>query len=176
MLELIANVASSLGANFEPMLWDGDAQGYIVMPDGVKMFVHAGGYGNVGKIIFSDSFPKHVADIHGLLQYTGTRNFSSGDFDGIKVSDNKSPEQIAKDVARRFLPTYAPLYAQSVEWCGKQADYWKKKNEMSLLGEQLFGNIKYAQVAYVGDTTLRVNVSELTADNAKKLAALLATF
>jgi hypothetical protein len=178
--QLIANVAVALGATVKAGADEG--RGTIIMPDGVQFFCNADYYGSGGMMQISSAYPAHVNNAQGEMRNTVQSNFN-GDaphFSGIKVSVDKSPEQIAKDIMRRFMPTYAPLYAQSVAWCASWAEYHKQQDVMQRLGAELFayqsGRKVNASVEYAGKDRLDVRVSGLNADQAKALAALLATF
>lgn len=174
-------IAEKLGAQFMPGC-ELD-RGRFVMADGVEFFAISGGYNYKGKIHITTSFPAHVVNERGESRGTCQRDFmpyGSPHFDGINVSDAKTPEQIAKDIQRRFLPEYVPLYQKAVAYCDEQKTYWEKRgNLLTLVNECLkpfgysSGKKIQARADYVAKDYANVVIENLDADRLQKLAAFL---
>lgn len=77
-----------------------------LLKDNIKIYVRNGGYGNEGKITISGSYPH---DCHGQLSTYGLKKPS------ISCSDSKTPEQIARDIQKRFLPDYMEDLAKVIK-------------------------------------------------------------
>src|SRR5438874_4007196 len=180
-LSQLAAVAAALGATFENGSEDSDsARGRVVMPDGLKFFMITGGYSHKGKIHIDSSFPNYQHHADGGMRAMSQRDIMPGNtdyFDGINVSDTKTPEQIAKDITRRFLPVYAPIWARAVDYVAKQAAYWQGYNDVAKVAEEVLTPFGYsnkvvqARVNYNNGRTVRVEVDNLDADKLRKLAA-----
>lgn len=101
-------IAGILGATARPVsLESPDGYFYITFPDGVQMFCSAGGYGNAGRIEFSGSWPSYTRPEAGSCIVTPREIYENNqklESPSIKVSESKTPEQIAKDITRRLLP------------------------------------------------------------------------
>jgi hypothetical protein len=174
-------IASVLGASFENMDMCDQDRGHITMPDGVRFFVITGGYSYKGKVHVSPSYPQYISNEHGGKRSAGQRDFDHSlhypdtGFDGINISSSKTPEQIAKDIQRRFLPVYVPLYAQAVAYCEKQAAYWKNKTSLDKTARDLIKPISRLHLDYVSESEVTVKVSGLDADKLQRLCEFLKT-
>lgn len=183
-LEFLAAISNALGATFTDGSEDSDsARGRITMPDGVKFFIGTGGYSYRGKVHVSSSFPHYQHKADGSMRSMSQTDImpSNADyFDGINASATKTPEQIAKDITRRFLPVYAPMWAKALAYVQRQADYWKQYNSLAAVAEEVLKPLDYrhatpCRVDYMGGDYCRVSVDNLDADKLRKLAAFLST-
>jgi len=132
--ELALSIAAALGWSVEQP-HEGSANYFrLISPDGVVISMSIGGYAFKGRISFGCAYPWHQTDQYGGTRHTFQRDFDRSlaynvaPWDGITVADTKSPEQIAKDINRRFLPVYLPLWAEAVKYCAEKAAYWVKRN------------------------------------------------
>lgn len=70
---------------------------------GGEIWLSIDSYGNPGKVVISGCYPR---DFQGKSRDSGISRHS------INVSENKSSDQMAKDIERRFLPLYLPDLAK----------------------------------------------------------------
>lgn len=73
-------------------------------------------YNNKGKLRVYGNMPRNASG--------RTFGKSAG---GINVSTSKTPQQIAKDIARRFMPEYTTCYAKAVQQKHESDEYTRKK-------------------------------------------------
>lgn len=115
-------VALLLGGDLEPPNPDKE-HGYnwhynITFPDGSGICIAAKVWANKGKLSVSGEYPR---DRSG-------RRFCDKYPESINVSETKTPEQIAKDIQRRFMPEYKVAYAGAIEAKQRNDDYHSKVN------------------------------------------------
>ena len=192
MTNILKSVADSLGATFDGGKYSNcdyfAPRGYITMPDGVTFFVITGDYGNKDKIVISPSYPDSIEDSSGKMRYTGQRSFDNSlhypdtGFSGIKVSNTKTPEQIAKDITRRFLSVYNPLYAMSLEYCKHRKEYYSKQGYLENLAKELLQPFVYrgetsfkALIRTVSSGKVSISIDDLDEKELRDLAAFLKT-
>lgn len=177
-------IAKALGATYEQSYADDEKRGVFTMPGGVKFFAVMDGYQNVGKIRFSPVFPSVQAREDGTMTTMSQKTFDYNGpvFDGIKVSATKTPEQIARDIERRFLPTVNELQVKALAYVERQAAYFKNKNEIAAIATEAFKPFGYnskrgftAEITYISESYVRVKLDDLNADKVQKLAAFLET-
>lgn len=176
-------IAAALGATFSDKYEHGD-RGIITMPNGVEIWATVGSRGNgtdVGKISFSPRWPDHIANKDLTTRATSQRDFLRGTdyFDGINVAASKTPETIAKDVQRRFLPVVNPMWEKCVEWVAQQERSYTGMRDNEALARELFkydgtGRV-YGSLQYAGAEYMCITVNNLNQDQARKLAAFLQT-
>lgn len=123
-------VAALLGGTFAPN--DHDAalvSGYITLASGSSFYAKAGGYNFKDRLGFSPKWPSYVgADAY--TKHISQRDFmpyNSPFWDGITVADSKTPEQIAKDLQRRFIPTFEEMHAKAVAYCEEHTAYYRDR-------------------------------------------------
>ncbi len=68
----------------------------------------------------------HIFGVFPTTKKDGQRTYYGGDI-SINVSDTKTPEQIARDIERRFLPAYLPALEQSITQVLKANTYDQKR-------------------------------------------------
>lgn len=110
----------------------------------------------------------------------------------ITVNADKSPEQIAKDIARRFLPDYRAVLARCLEARDNHDSYIRNSNSLAkeladILGEKPSGRSEaerqhihlsslkknfYGDFHVSGDS-ISVDLRSLNPDQARKLAAFI---
>ena len=76
--------------------------------------IRNGGYQSEHKISISGSYPK---DCHDGISYHGLKN------PHINCADSKTPEQIARDIQKRFLPAYLEDLQKVIEMNTKTQQY-----------------------------------------------------
>lgn len=185
---LFVAIAKALGYTLDTIRGFDDGvdqtRGTLVTPEGQRIHVATGGYYHKDKVHFSMSFPDHVVDESGATRGTSQRSFDhkTPHFDGINVSGAKSPEQIAKDVQRRFLPTAETLWAACDAWVAEQADYYGNKAVFKTEIDALMKPHGYhgsesvkASVRYIGKDYATIELDSLKIEQVRKLAAFLKT-
>jgi len=105
-------------------------QAILKMPNSdVTINIRTGGYQETKKIYISGSCP---ANCHGRHHIYNLKNPHIG------CSQDKTPEQIARDIQRRFLPDYMEDLKQVLEANKKTQEYADTKNQtMKVLGDLL---------------------------------------
>lgn len=155
-------------------------------PDGHQFSVVTGGYQWKGKLHISIGFPEHVINEQGGTRYTSQRDFmpyNTPHFDGINVSADKTGEQIAKDINRRFMPKAIELWTACDAFVAKQASYYSTKAVFSEEVTTLLKPFGYdrpsgtvrASVEYMGADYVTLKLDSLNIEQVRKLAAFLAT-
>lgn len=166
MTNILQSVALALGAKFDDSQFEFDhsvSRGYITMPDGVKFFVVSGDYHNKDKISIRPSYPYHIENVNEGLRHTEQRAFDNSlsypdnGFAGIKVSNTKSAEQIAKDITRRFLPVYTPLYAMALEFCKARKEHFSKQGYLESLAKELL-----VPFSYNGESSFKISIRNVS--------------
>lgn len=98
---------------------------HVTMPDGCRFFMSVAEWAGPDKVYVGVRFPSHKRLDNGTLVATTQRDFDRGlEFKPVKdisFSINKTTEQAANDIRRRFLKDYAPAYARAVEFCARRA-------------------------------------------------------
>lgn len=179
--ELLNAIAAALGATFAPI--EGDAaRGYITMPNGVRFFLMNGGYAYKGKVHIAPSYPLDDNRYVGQRDFDKNLGYNDKPFDGINVTDSKAPAQIAKDIQRRFLPTYEPLYRMSAEYVTRNAESRKHQEDLTALVETKLKPFGYgsgkgftAEAAYIGRDYVTVKINDLTTAKFLRLVDFLNT-
>lgn len=155
-----------------------------LIQDNIKINIRNGGYQQVNKIHISGSYPH---DCHGGINYHGLKNSA------INCAATKTPEQIARDIQKRFLPDYmedmkkiintnenVQQYADAryetiktiadLLGVSPQQDH---KNEYSIPTWNVLKGLHGLEVDYYGRVDLKL---ELTPDQAVQVLTLLKTF
>lgn len=86
-------------------------------PGEIRLYLHGEGYRTEGRIEISGSFPQW--DNQEII-YQSERNEAG--LVSITVAGTKTPEQIAGDITRRYLPKYLEVLAKAKE----RRDLWQK--------------------------------------------------
>lgn len=96
---------------------------YLRHPDGREMFLLLG-------VNRYDRAPQGMVQVSGRYGedngkpvYPQDFFYDKGTEPTINVSASKTPEQIAKDIERRFMPAYNDLWARCQEWVRKNEAY-----------------------------------------------------
>lgn len=177
-------IARELGGTFENRDEHSPGNGKVTMPDGLVFWLSVGGWSGHDKVHAGTHYPMHETGanrMNGNTRYkTGTsqRDFDrtlrhdSPVFNGINLSIEKTPQQAAKDILRRFLPTYAPLYAQAVEYCRKQSEYLDAWEANNTAANEAARGTSGLSVDYVSRDYVQFKVSVSPA-NVEKLAEFL---
>lgn len=89
-----------------------ESRGYLVRSDGLSLWVHAGGYGQKGRITFSLNRP-HDEGANDGGYVTIYRSGSAGRVadPSITAADTKDADQLAADIARRLLKDAEEVHA-----------------------------------------------------------------
>lgn len=168
-------IAKALGWTLEQP-HEGNSNYYrLVSPEGVTISMNVGGYAYKGRISFGTLYPQHQSDQHGATRYTSQRDwdrslpYNQSGWDGITVADTKSPEQIAKDLNRRFLPVYLPLWAEAVKYCAQQASYWARRSSHEAAIKEAVKGVAGLNISYMGSDYARLEI-----DASPELAKVLA--
>jgi len=153
--------------------------------DDIKINIRHGGYQNTNKISVSGSYP---SDCHGGISYHGLKNSHIG------CSQDKSAEQIARDIQKRFLLEYLEDLEKVMETNKKTQEYADNryhtiktiadslgvspqqdhKNEYSIPTWNVLQGLHGLEVDYYGT---RVDLKlELTPDQAVQVLTLMKTF
>ncbi len=150
--------------------------------DNIWIHIRNGGYQNQNKITISGSYPR---DCHNQYNSYGSKNLAIG------CSQDKTPEQIARDIQKRFLPDYMADLQKVIETnkiiqesadtkyhtIKALADFLgispKKdhNNEYSLSVWQALKGLNKLEVSYDG-TRINLNL-ELTLDQTLQVLAIL---
>lgn len=86
--------------------YDGYPGAYLENTDGVRIYLRVNEYRHEGKVTIGTAYPEgwfrkiHTSDIEDPT---------------IRVSRDRGPEVIAKEIERRFLPKYLPIWATITE-------------------------------------------------------------
>ena len=119
--ELAAAVAATLGYTLKPAS-PSNHPGYAVIegPDGRAFSLNnASGLGNRGKIHISAVFPDRIGDRQAWRPASGVS------YPSINVSPHRGPAAVAREISRRLMPEYLPMFAQCREHIAK----WTKVAE-----------------------------------------------
>ena len=188
MKEYINSIALALGGRFEPRddTLSGATYGTVVLPDGVRFWIHGGGYGMENRIEVSSYYPDHQSNVHGGVQRTVQRDFDrevpyhKAALRSITFSASTNPEKAARDIERRYLKEYRALYAAAIVWCDAQATYWSGKAALEQAARHHLSQVRYASdrriyadLGHVGGYGCTVNVHNLCAADVAKLAKFL---
>jgi hypothetical protein len=186
MESLLQAVATALNAQYEPLsLGPNRTGGHIEMHNGVRFFITTGGHAHKGKVRINPSYPSYTDD-KGTARCVAQRDFDQSlswnvlGLGGINISDTKTPEQIAKDIMRRFMPEYEPIYRKAVAYCEAEAKYVKDKQLIEDVVKSALRPLNHAslsvikaEVGYIGSTYVDIRVSHLSANQVVRLAEFL---
>lgn len=95
--EKMETVSKILGYQWKPYEERGDNYGHLTSSGQIKISAGNADYKLKGRIQFSSCYPQSK---------NGYPQWSYGDKIEITVSADKTPEQISRDIEKRFLPTY----------------------------------------------------------------------
>lgn len=181
--EYFSAIAHELGGKYDPR--DGATWGTITLADGVAFWISGNQFHNKGRAEVSPRFPQHETG-------TGFQHTIQRDFDkavpyhqpalaNITFSLDKAPHLAAREIERRYLKAYRPLYAQAVAWCDSQTAYYSAKRSIEQAARHHLAPVRYsesrrvyADLGYVGGGECTVNVHGLCAADVAKLAEFLA--
>lgn len=79
----------------------------LAREDGVSFYIHGPSYQRKDKLYIGGKWPQNPRTNQMAVPY--------GERPSIGVSPSRSPEQIAREIERRFLPAFVPLYAKMAE-------------------------------------------------------------
>jgi len=110
----VQTVAVLLGGELKPPRDEAGYAGYfpVALDAGGGLCLTYELWGNKGKISVSGEYPQDTRDRAG----------------SINVSITKTPEQVAKDITRRFLPEYKEKYTKAVA-IKAERDAWNAKRD-----------------------------------------------
>jgi hypothetical protein len=115
--QMFEEVATHLAGNWSwkpnPADWapGGELHEY---PSGIVLYVHnAQARNNVFSIR-----PQAPKDDRGQVPYVASKDLPS-----INISHDKSPYKIARDIERRLIPLWAPIYTQALEAIARSNEY-----------------------------------------------------
>lgn len=130
--KLFLNIAGALGGRIIKQRDDCGTFADVELADGVRFHMSAGGYGNEGRITFSGDWPSYVKPDGGLTiviprdVWIDNKQLHSP---SISASLTRTVDQIAKDVERRFLPEYRPIWRAVKQRADDQTEYYRKQRE-----------------------------------------------
>lgn len=105
--------------------------------EGAQITLSAGVYGHKGRLLVSGAYP-----VHNGTSYPSRR--VQGDPQGkVTVADTKSPEDIAKDIERRFLPGYLQSLALAAEELAGDVAYEDSKATLTAELASVAGKAPY---------------------------------
>ncbi len=88
------------------------------------IYIAKDGYRHRGRIVISGSWPRSKKSNSVFCPRDGKGG-------AITVAESKSPEQIAKDIVRRFLPEYREAYAEQVRLKQNEETYEDNKTALT---------------------------------------------
>jgi hypothetical protein len=88
---------------------------------GMSLYAHL----PVGKDLYR-IYPDAPKDTRGQIPYVVSKNLP-----GINVAAKKTPDAIAKDIDRRLMPEWVPLYRQAIEHIEKSNLYLEKSTSVA---------------------------------------------
>jgi hypothetical protein len=201
--QLVIAIAAALNGT-----WEAKAKGYdylkedddrwhrIVAPNGAGVFIHFPAEGTREKdqrISITGIWPTRAPRPHGA-EVGPSSLYPRQDAPTIYISLKKSPEQIAKDIERRFLPVYLPLWEaccdKAAETETAEAKELARKEEITaILGGKLTDQEKrpdshigryadlpdkmYIQDIYVSSETVSLDIRSIPYDLALKVLKLV---
>lgn len=171
---VVPQVAELLGATLADVPEDNENWWYrnLVMPDGVRFSLM---YRSDGRITADGNWPR---DNNGKSHMP-----ISNDRSHIGMSVEKAPEKIARDIEKRFLPEYIPVYWKMVASAKDANDsddavlkFWKDlgitPQSWDKYSTTWCKNDSYVRLKYYGSGKVRVEC-DITPDNVKKLLTIL---
>lgn len=178
-VETAKAICLAIGGEFSAPHAESEAYFYCTMPDGVRFSIRLGGWAFKGRVSFGPAYPKYVSDENGGTRQCIQRDFDLGlrysesGFDGITVSDTKTPEQMAKDIRRRFLPTYVDLWPKAVSYCDEQAAYWSARGDAKQQIENALRFNSGYRISHFSRDSASIELYAVTPEMAKKIAEIL---
>ena len=184
--EMGEKIALALGWEWTPAEEQQNPHGFhIDGPEGSGLFLRF----RDGRINVSGRWPEHVNQHSFYPSNHGTDVLSD-----ITVSASRSPEQVARDINKRYIPLYFPVFQKKkqerADYIARQAMRHERANELaSLCGgsppyrhedkepaahlsyseSKLYGHMK---VGYGGD--IHLDIHDVPFDLAKQIVRLLA--
>ncbi len=118
-----AQVASALGGHLTTLSGPEIAARWQIvrLPDGLTFDLHLNGYEN--KVAVSGVWPKDGKGQTVTPRYAINYNTAAAK---IYVGTGRDPKAVAKDITRRFLPTYREQYAACLERVASRNEYQDK--------------------------------------------------
>ena len=121
--EKMKSVANILGYQWElKQEWSNNA-GYLIGPNQAKIWVRNDEYVIKERIEFNPCYPETQKGRFGKVY----QRYDEKGRMKITVSENKTPEQIARDIQKRFLPPYLEKLQKAVIHIQKIDEYETKK-------------------------------------------------
>jgi hypothetical protein len=168
---------------FTPVEKEKDDLSYHVYLDGENgqesIHLYSGGYQMKERIRISGNFPRTERGESVELYRYGEKRHE------ITVSITKTPEQIARDIQRRFLPRYRELLGGVVERVNKTNQYARTcaQNLLAIKGEPLtetearerawrFSGSVFGEV-WVGNESARIEIHSLPIEVARKIMTMV---
>ena len=102
-----------------------------LIKDHQRIRISNGDYQNEHKIHIAGEFPRTIR---------GETGFYGNSQSSINVSDSKTPEQIARDIEKRFLPVYLPELEKAVNQVNQMNLYHQKRRDNIQKLADYFGN------------------------------------
>lgn len=129
-MDFARKVATKLGADWHarrPEVQEGDRPDMypprLHGPDGMRLVMRFGGYQNEGRLRIAGDL---AGDLHKHLSYNEREP-------SITVSESRTPDQIAREIMRRLLPTHIEQLARTTARKA-EADQYERERE-ALKGE-----------------------------------------
>lgn len=105
---------------------------HLAGPDGMKIFISTGQEN--GKLHVHGSWPNRDGDAYMSPRSWGAVPYNAGSGEcSINVGEERGPEAIARDIQRRFLPTYTATYAACLQKKAEHDEYRDKLYQQALL-------------------------------------------
>lgn len=145
--------------------WRAELEG----PKGAVLFV-SNTWSGKGRLYIGSTFPQ------------GSSNFQPTERPSITVSDEKSAQQIAKDIVRRLLPAYLPQLAIVLKRLAEANDFEARRAALAeevaevvggrVQGEMVYGGGWDLQVSSANSIRLQGHCNYLTLDQLKKIVSV----
>lgn len=156
-------IAESIAKALKGYVIEQTCDWYIVISvHDIPLGLRIGGYGNNGRIEVRPDYPtyRNEAGNHVTVQqriFDRDCKYNDPQFTGIGVSETKKPELIAKDIERRFLSVYRPLYAKAMQYCQEQRAYYSKTALVTVEVNQVFNGLKNVYVTSISPDNIRLD-------------------
>lgn len=178
-IEIAKAICAAMGGEFLMPHETSESYFYCKLPDGITFSIRLCGWALKGRIIIGTAYPKYTTDERGNTRNCIQRDFdrelkySAAPWDGITVSDQKAPEAIAKDITRRFMPTYAGFWPLAVKYCEETNAYWVSRGNAKGRIDAALQNSSGYYIRNYNENTASIEIYSVTPEMAEKLAELL---
>lgn len=168
--KLFHDIADALGGRIvKPRSDYGGVFADVELADGVRFHMHADGYGNEGRITFSGDWPSYTKP-DGSLTVVLPRdvwvNNNRLESPSISVAATRTVEQITKDVQRRFLPGYTPIWRAVKQRADDSTTHYRRQRETAeRVARMTVGKVRaeFTEISYgydFGEAKLRGGCGE----------------